>query len=143
MKLIDILEKYCERIEKELEDQYKKIEKLNPLPPGELDISDKLLHALKSVKTVLAMLEYDEDEDDGGYSGKYYSGPYYARRNMTRGGYSGRNDGGRDYSGRRGYSRDSEKDDMVRRLESMMSRVRSDEEAQAINDALDVLERMK
>ena len=140
MKLIELLEKYCERIEKELEDQYKKIEKLNPLPPAELEITDKLLHAMKSVKTVLAMLEYDED-DDGGYSGKYYSAPTYTRRYDR--GYSGRDD----YSGRRsmrgGYSRDSEKEDMVRRLESMMSRVRSDEEAQAINDALDVLERMK
>ena len=42
MKAMEILEKYCERIEKELDDEYKKIEKLNPLPPGELEIVDKL-----------------------------------------------------------------------------------------------------
>lgn len=138
MKAIDLLEKYCERIEKELEDQYKKIEKLNPLPPTELDITDKLLHSMKSVKTVLAMLEYDEDDDDG-YSG---SAPTYARRYVRSDrGYSGRDDS---YSSRRGgYSRDSERHDMVRKLEDMMNRVRTDEEARAINDALDVLERMK
>ena len=138
MKAIETLEKYCERIEKELDDEYKKIEKLNPLPPAELEIVDKLLHSIKSVKTVLAMLEYSDDED--GYSGKYYSAPSYTKRYIS----DDRRYSGDDYSGRRrGYSRDSEKSDMIRRLEGMMSRVRSDEEAQAINDALDVLERMK
>lgn len=137
MKLIDVLEKYCERMEKELEDQYKKIEKLNPLPPSELEITDKLLHSIKSIKTTLAMLEYRDDEDDGGYSGKYYEPTY--KRYSSRGGYSGRNDSGR-RSGR-GYSRDSEKHDAMRRLEDMLDRARTDEEADAIQEAINILNR--
>ena len=135
MKLIELLEKYCERIEKELEDEYKKIEKLNPLPIAELDVIDKLLHSLKSVKTVLAKLEYDDDEDDR------YSGKYPKRFTNDSHGYSGRDDyGTRRLS--RSYSRDSEKNDMVRKLEDMMNRVRSDEEAMAIQDTLAIVNRM-
>ena len=138
MKAIEILEKYCERIEKELDDEYKKIEKLNPLPPGELEIVDKLLHSMKSVKTVLAMLEYSDDED--GYSGKYYSTPSYTKRYMN----DDRRYSGDDYSGRRrGYSRDSEKSDMIHKLEDMMDRARTDNEAMAIRDALDIVNRIK
>ena len=138
MKLVDILEKYCERIEKELEDQIKKIDKLNPLPPAEVDITDKLLHSMKSIKTTLAMLEYNDEEDDG-YSGKYEP----VRRRYTERNYSGRNDGG--YSGRRdnrGYSRDSEKHDAIRKLEDMLDRARTNEEADAIHEALSVMNRI-
>ena len=139
MKLVDVLEKYCERMEKELEDQLKKIDKLNPLPLAELDISDKLLHSVKSIKTILAMLEYN-DEEDNGYSGKYYSAPTYARRKYNNGGYSGNYSS--NTSNGRGYSRDSEKQDMIRKLENMMSRVLSDDEAMAIQDALEIVNRM-
>lgn len=138
-KAKELLEKYCERIEKELGDLYKNIEKSDTMPPATLEVMDKLLHSMKSVKTTLAMLEYGNEDD--GYSGKYYSAPIYERR-YSQNGYSGRDD----YSGRRmmnkGYSRDSEKHDMIRKLEDMMARVRSDEEAMAIQDTLDVLNRM-
>ena len=141
-KSIELLEKYCERIEKELHDLYKKVEKSETMPPTDLDIMDKLLHSMKSVKTVLAMLEYQDDDEDDGYSGRYYSEPTYARRYSGRG-YSGRdNYGGGDYSGRRmnrGYSRDSEKSDMIRKLEDMMNRVRTEDEAIAIQDTLNML----
>ena len=135
-KAKELLEKYCERIEKELGDLYKNIEKSDTMPPATLEVMDKLLHSMKSVKTTLAMIEYDRDDD--GYSGKYYS----YDRHYPQNGYSGRSD---DYSGRRmsrGYSRDSEKHDMIRKLEDMMARVRTDEEAMAIQDTLDVLNRM-
>ena len=122
----DILEKYCDRIEKELSDLYTKISKSETLSVADLDTMDKLLHALKSNKTIYAMVEYDDRDDDSGYSGKY----------MKR--YT--NDGG--YSGRR-YSRDSERDEMVRKLENMMTRVRNDDEAMAIRDAIDTVNRMR
>lgn len=135
-KIIDLLENYCERIEKELGELYtKKIEKSEVLSPADVDVTDKLLHSMKSIKTVLAMLEYD-DESDNGYSGKNYSAPTYMRRRYNNGGYSGNT------GNSRGYSRDSEKQDMIRKLENMMSRVRSDDEAMAIQDALDVVNRM-
>ena len=40
-----------------------------------------------------------------------------------------------------GYSRDSERDDMIRRLEGIMDRARSDSEAMAIRDAIDAINR--
>ena len=64
------------------------------LSKEDLDIVDKLSHAMKSLVTVCAMLEAEEE----GYSGDYMQGQSY------RGGYSGRErrDG---YSGL-GYSRE-------------------------------------
>ena len=143
-KTIELLENYCDRFEKELGILWKKIEKSDVIPTADLDAIDKLFHAMKSDKTICAMLEYAEDEEseDGGYSGKYYSAPTYTRR-YSNNGYSGRNDGG--YSGRRGgrgYSRDSEKSDMIRKLEDMLNRARSDDEAMAIQDTIDVVTRM-
>lgn len=134
-KTSELLEKYCERIEKELQDLYAKISKTDTLSTVDLDTMDKLLHSLKSNKTIAAMVEYDERDSDGGYSGagnKYY--------NETRR-YAGNND----YSGRRtsGYSRDSEREEMVRKLENMMTRVRNDDEALAIRDAIDTVNRMR
>ena len=135
-KTIEVLEKYCERITKELRDHLAKIEKSDTLTPADLDILDKLLHAMKSDKTVIAMLEHEErdDDEDDGYSGRYYNGQVYAKRNNS-GGYSGRRMS-------RGYSRDSEMSDIARKLEDMMSRVRTEDEALAIRDALEVVNRM-
>lgn len=130
-KLYDILENYCERIEKELEDLYTKISKSETLSAQDLDAMNKLLHALKSNKTVWAMVEYD-DKDDSSYSGNGYSGKrYYNERN----GYSGRRNGG----GMRNYSRDSERDDMVRKLENMMRNARNDNEAMALQRVIDTV----
>lgn len=137
-KTIEILEKYCDRVDKELGELYTKISKSETLPPVDLESMDKLLHSLKSIKTVMAMLEYDERGDEG-YSGKYYSDPVYTKRYSNDGGYSG-NRYNRSMS--RGYSRDSERSDMIRKLEDMMGRVRSEDEAMAIRDALDVVNRM-
>lgn len=67
---------------------------------SDLDIIDKLTHAMKSIVTTCAMLE----AEDGGYSGNY---PMYGRSYR---------DGGRDgYSGRRYYGRPEDmRDDMDR-----------------------------
>ena len=125
-KLEDVLENYCERITKELGDLYVKISKSDTLSTQDLDSMDKLLHALKSDKTAIAMVEYDDKEDD--YSGKNYSGKKYYGESK--------------YSGRR-YSRDSERDDMVRKLEDMMRNVRDEDEAMAIRDGIDTVNRMR
>ena len=119
-KIEDVLDNYCERLTKELGDLYVKISKSDTLSTQDLDAMDKLLHALKSNKTIAAMVEYDdkEEEPSKGYSGKKY------------------------YSGRR-YSRDSERDDIVRKLEDMMRSVRNEDEAMAIRDAIDTVNRMR
>ena len=134
-KLDEILENYCERIEKELDDLYTKISKSDTMSAQDADLMNKLLHALKSDKTVWAMIEY-EDRDDDRYSGRGYSDNGYS--------------GSRYYSGRRSipsmgtrnYSRDSEREEMIRKLENMMGRVRNDAEAVALRDAIDTVNRM-
>ena len=143
-KIEEILENYCERIEKELKDLYTKISKSDTLSAQDLDTMDKLLHALKSNKTVWAMVEYDERDDDSsknsnnGYSGnKYYNESRYRYDD----GYSGRR-GIPNSGGGRGYSRDGERDEIVRKLEDMMRRVRNEDEAMAIRDAIDTVSRM-
>ena len=128
-KLDEVLENYCERIEKELSDLYTKISKSDTMTAQDVDLMNKLLHALKSDKTVWAMIEYDDsskDYSDNGYSGsKYYSGRRSIPSMRTR-----------------GYSRDGERDEMIRKLEDMMSEVRSDAEAMALQRAIDTVNRM-
>lgn len=142
-KLEELLEGYCDRIEKELGDLHSKISKNETvLPPQDLDTMDKLLHSLKSVKTVMAMLEQYDNESgySGNYGGRGYSGRYYEPRYTTPR-YSGE-----DYSGRRmsrGYSRDSRDNDSVRILEGMMSRARTEGEAMAIQEAINAVNRME
>ena len=130
-KIEEILENYCERIEKELRDLYTKISKSDTLSAQDLDTMDKLLHALKSNKTVYAMVEYDERDDDSSRrSDDGYSGMKYSYRNVP------------SPVGRRSYSRDSEREEIVRKLEDMMRRVRNEDEAMAIRDAIDTVNRM-
>ena len=50
---------------------------------GDLDIINKLTHSMKSLVTICAMLE---DEEEGGYSGRGYA----YRRGERRDGYGGR-----------------------------------------------------
>lgn len=90
------------------------------------DYLDKLTHSLKSIKTTVAMME---SEDDGGYSGRYYSrnnGYSYDGENMRgnsrRDGYSGRR---RDSMGR--YSRtESNSDDFKEQLMELMENAPDD-----------------
>ena len=104
---VELLEGYCERIIKELHDLHTRISKSDVLSTSDLDTMDKLLHSLKSAKTVHAMAEHD----DGYTSVKKYVDP--------------------------------ERDDVVRRLEGLMSRVRNDNEAIAIRDAIDTVNRLR
>lgn len=153
-KVLELLEKYCERVEKELEDLYKKIDKVDTISPADVNTMDTLLHSLKSIKTVYAMVESKlrEEEEYDGYSGRRFYASYGRGGGQSGENYSGRGgqSGNRypmmqdtNYSGRRDsrgrYSRDSEKDDAMMCLENMMNRTRSDSEANAIREAMDAL----
>lgn len=147
-KLDDVLDKYCERITKELGDLYTKISKSETLSAQDLDVMDKLLHSIKSNKAVIAMIEYDDGQgEDEGYSGKGNSGNgysgkrYYNEQRRYDDGYSGRRSIPISGNGRM-YSRDSERDDVVRKLESMMRNARTEDEAMAIRDAIDTVNHM-
>jgi hypothetical protein len=87
---------------------------------GDLEALDKLTHALKSVKTTLAMEEYDDDRSGdymgGNRGGSYERGGSYAR---GRGRYAKRDSMGR-YSSEYGYSRDEAIDDMAEDIRAAM-----------------------
>lgn len=92
---IETLHKLCEALTRELEEYSKKIEKSDGMSAGDLEAVDKLSHALKSVKTTIAMME---ESDEEGYSGRYmpwYGGMAY---DNGRGGRSNR--GGTSYARR-------------------------------------------
>lgn len=91
----EMLHKLCKAIMEELEDYSKRIEKTDGMSAGDLEAVDKLSHALKSIKTTVAMMEAGEEGE--GYSGRYmpYWGGSFARGgNSNRNSYQGGNRGG-------------------------------------------------
>ena len=117
MDMIKELREMKDTIANEIAQANQEIKKAGgDLNTGDIEMIDKLTHAMKSLVTTCAMLE---NEDDG-YSGDYMPmGPYYTKRGRDRNGYSG-NYGG--YSrnesrySRNGYSRGGEWNDHLRQL---------------------------
>lgn len=119
-KKLETLHKLCEALMEELEDYSKKIEKSDGMSAGDLEAVDKLTHALKSVKTTIAMMEADEEGGNsfrGGNSNRFmpwYGGLSYEGGSGGRGGSSNRGDmssarrgsRGNNPTGRNQYSRD-------------------------------------
>lgn len=121
----------CEKVTEEISEANKKLEKSGgKMTAGDLDYIDKLTHALKSIKTTLAMEEYD-DEYSGNYSGSRGRGRNARRDSMGRYSGDGRmmpyyngssyednmgNYAGERGRGGRGYSREDAREDMVRQL---------------------------
>lgn len=135
MDYINELHELCETMGNELADVNEKIRNAGgKMSAGDLEVADKLTHAIKSIKTTIAMME------DEGYSGNYpdgmggsYDGNSY-RYSREGGAYRGNNHGSyrgsyargrganarRDSMGRyssRGYSRDG---DLVDQLHDLM-----------------------
>lgn len=114
---IDDLEELCEKVTDEIAEANKKIRTGNgKLSAGDVEYLDKLTHMLKSIKTTIAMGEYDDDRS-GNYrydrrNGRSYDGDMdggsYAR---GRGRNAKRDSMGR-YSSERGYSRNEAVDDV-------------------------------
>lgn len=104
------LEELCETVGKKLKEANDKIRMSNgDLSGGDLEYVDKLTHALKSIKTTMAMM----DAEDG------HSGRMYDERD-----YSGRDYSGRGYSrySRRGYMPrySGDNSEMVEQLRNLM-----------------------
>ena len=101
----EMLHELCSTLMEELEDVNKKIDKAGGMSAGDLETVDKLTHALKSVKTTIAMMEADEDGYSGGYMPRWY--PYsYAD------GMGGNMGGGKSYA--RGRGSNAKRDSMGR-----------------------------
>ena len=110
------LHELCETLSREIGEANDKIRTAGgKLTAGDLEYIDKLTHALKSVKTTIAMMEAEDD----GESGRYMPG-YGMYRNSYNGGNSyrrSRDSMGRYTSRRGGYSYD---DGMIEELRSLM-----------------------
>lgn len=139
-KLYELIERYCERIEHELEDQLKKVEKSNPVSVSDMEIIDTLWHSLKSIKSVEIMLE---SNNKSGYSGRYPDG--MTRDPRINYGYSGNDYSGenrnRDSMGR--YSGHNDGNELMAMLEEKMRYVRSEDDAMAIRNAMDAVSRIR
>ena len=119
--LYDILEEMCETLTKEagmVNDKIRSVQ--GKVSATDMEYIDRITHALKSVKTTMAMM----DAEENGYSGaKYYNGygsmadRRYNRDGSYNGSYARRRDSMGRYSSE-GYSR--AKEDMVRELENLM-----------------------
>lgn len=147
--LYEELEKTCERMEKELCDFNARLESNKAMiSAADIDLLDKITHTIKSVKKTMELLDKDYEIQNGysgNYSGNYMSQPMWDRHyagNSYRGTYT--MDTG--YSGRRGmsrgYSRDSEKDDIIRRLEDALNRTKNESDANAIRDSIEAINRL-
>lgn len=135
----ETLHKLCKALLEELEDYSKKIEKEDGMSAGDLAAVDTLSHALKSVKTTIAMMEAEDGE--GGYSGRfvprYYPGMSWA--SDGRGGNQGGSRGGMSYAGQRrdsmgrysregGYSYAAELDGVMDDLRGLMADMPSEKQ---------------
>lgn len=150
-KLWKELERTCERTTHELAQINDRLDQnKNVISPADLDNLFKLMDIVKDVKsTMKKIIEIDQMENDDydqneGYSGSYMTQPMWDRRysgNSYRGtytvatgdGYSGR------HAMRHSYSRNTERDDLMMKLENALSTARTKEDAEAIRKAMEVL----
>lgn len=129
---IEMLHELCETLTEELEEINEKIQKSDGMSAGDLEAVDKLSHALKSVKTTIAMMEADD-----GYSNRYDGRSYgdgmgdgrsYNDRSYARG--RGRN-ANRYMDGRyapRGYSYADGMDSVLEEMRGMMADLPADKQ---------------
>lgn len=133
MEIVEVLYDICEYLTEELKKANKELEKKGgEMSAGDLEVIDKLTHALKSTKTTIAMIEAEEDgysSANYGNGGSSYRGSSYARgrRGNVRRDSMGRYSRDSYARGGRGYSRDDAKDEMMEHLREMEMSAGDDE----------------
>lgn len=106
------LHEMCETISEAISEANEKVRAAGgKLTAGDVDYVDKLTHALKSIKTTMAMMEEEGySGNDGSYRASYDGRSY--RGSYARGRMNARRDSMGRYSGERGYSRDGLADEL-------------------------------
>ena len=136
-----------------LEDDVKKITKKGDISPDELSNVYKAIDIIKDIETIKAMREHGDYSQEGSYNsyGNSYRRPYYSYdgnsmegNSMTgsyaRRGRDGDNDGRYNESSRGSYdnySRHTEKEQMVQKLEAMLQTAKTEEQRKAIMRCID------
>ena len=150
MELLKTLYELCDTLSVELSECNQKLKQANgKLSAGDVEYLDKLTHAMKSIKTTIAMIE----AEDKGYSGHYWDGRYYydgetsmdggsSNRSYYEGGSSNR--GSYEYGGSYGrgryanrdrmgrYSRAEAKEDVMHELEEALNKAPDEESRKKI-----------
>ena len=152
MDYLKDLHETCETLSRELGEANEKIKRAGgKLSAGDLEYIDKLTHALKSVKTTIAMMEAEDEGESGYYMpmyGRSYGGRSYADgmsgegRSYARGRSSyarGRDSMGRFTSRRGGMSYD---DGMVEELRDLMDRAPDEPTRREFQKLITKLEQM-
>lgn len=134
------LHELCDKITDEISEANKKLDKNNGImTAGDLDYIDKLTHTLKSIKTTIAMSEYDDDYSGAGRKrdsmGRYSrDGHMYHDRYGSYDGYGGNRAGMR-------YSRESAKVEMIDQLRDLERSAGDDETKHMIHEWIKQVER--
>ena len=134
MNYINDLHDMCDVLSRELGEANEKIRQSGgKLSGSDLDYVDKLTHALKSVKTTIAMME----AEDGG-SARGYMYP----RNSYEGEYRGNGASYRRYSRRDSMGRYSRDGDMVAELRELMQDAPDEQTRKEFERFIQKIERM-
>lgn len=117
-ELYDDLKEMCDTLTRELGKTNNKMSSGGNISAGDMEYIDKLTHALKSVKTTMAMMdsEYSNRGSYANYMNRSYDGSYEGMSNARGRGRNARRDSMGRYSSERGYSRN----EMVDTLEDLM-----------------------
>lgn len=129
------LHELCDTLSKELEEVNDKIRRGGGMSAGDLETVDKLTHALKSIKTTIAMMEAED-----GYSGAYYPHYYRGGRSYASGRMNARRDSMGRYSRNDGYSYADGMDALLDEMRGMLSGLPEDKRRKA-ERLMDELER--
>lgn len=157
MGYIKELEELCEKVMDKISEANQKLKKSGgELSGGDVEYLDKLTHMLKSIKTTIAMGEYDDEYSNAGRNsyargggsrsgGNSYEGGgnSYARGGMGRGrGSNARRDSMGRYSRDNGYSYDDEKEEMVQGLRELMQDAPDEQTKQEFKRFINKIENM-
>lgn len=121
-ELYDDLKEMCETLSRELGKTNTKMSNSSNISAGDMEYIDKLTHAIKSIKTTMAMMDSEYSNRgsyEGGYANRSYSGNYEGYEGMSHARGRGRNarrDSMGRYSSESGYSRN----EMVDTLHDLM-----------------------
>lgn len=142
MDYLKDLHETCETLSRELGEANEKIKRAGgKMSSGDLEYLDRLTHAIKSVKTTIAMMEAEDDGESGYYMpmyGRSYGDRSYGMRDGNS--YARRRDSmGRFTSRRGGMSYD---DGMVEELRDLMDRAPDEATKREFRKLIDRLEQM-
>lgn len=125
-----------------LEKEITKVTTKGDVSPTEIKTLGEAVDILKDIETICAMKEYGNDDQSYSMSNRGYSMDRYESRRPdwdNRGMYYDNNSYKRDSMGR--YSRHSEKEEMIDKLERKLKNAQTEQERRYIMECIEELER--